>query len=414
MANHLDDPTANAACDTSAGHADEKLGAAQLARLACEYARSHGPEAADALSLSWILTDSYPEHDASLLHALVTRVVGGDADDDAPVYMGHAGAAWLLFKIHRVDPGFSLGSRSALAIAHAFAERALAAALATIERSRDDDYVSSSPFPSGVGFLCTPVGALAVTAAVRHHYQLSVNLGGEDAPDDGNVPCSAVIDTLAELNAFVQRHAFSQNCPSEVLFGRAGLVAALQFVARYIPETRNADHAYGQALPVADLQLDLVEAIIKDGRNGAAMLAQTHPDAPRLTLAWTTLGKWYLGAAHGAAGILTVLLALPDDLIAPYLDEIRQTVRDLPRLGEYPTTIDKVCVPDTQATDPANTIVQWCHGAVGLGLLFVRAYAKFGDLEFLVRATACGELAWEQGVVDKHVGLCHGVAGNEY
>ncbi|KNE62027.1 hypothetical protein AMAG_07284 [Allomyces macrogynus ATCC 38327] len=433
--NHHDDPTTDPAHDASAESTDDKLNAPQLAKLAWEYARSvgivtdltepepqlryranpfvvneYGPGAADALSLSQILTASYPEHGASLFHALVARVVDGDADDDAPIYMGHAGAAWLLFKIHCVDPGFALGSRSALAIAHDLAERAHAAALVTIERSRDDDYVSSSPFPSGVGFLCTPVGALAIAAVVRHHYdQSSVKFGGH-----GDEAGGAVTDILAELHAFIQRHAFSPDCPSEVLFGRSGLVAALQLVARHIPETRDSEHAYGRALPVTDLLLRLVEAIIEDGRNGAVALAQTHPDAPQLTLAWSTLGKWYLGAAHGAAGILTVLLALSNDLTAPYLEEIKQTVCDLAQLAEFPTTIDKLCAPDTPAKDPANVMVQWCHGAVGLGLLFVRAFAKFGDAEFLARATLCGELAWEQGIVDKHVGLCHGVAGNAY
>ncbi|KNE63017.1 hypothetical protein AMAG_08184 [Allomyces macrogynus ATCC 38327] len=348
----------------------------------------HGPAATRALSLSQILTARDPERDASLLPALVSRVVDGTlrhASDDASVYTGTAGAAWLLFKIHNADPGSATHHHSSSAL-------------------------------SGVGFLCTPVGALAVAAAVSHHYRSGVEFCRRSpaAHSGSGAPDAAVADTLAQLNAYIRRHAFSPACPSELLYGRAGLVAALQFVARHVPETRDATHAYGDALPIAELQPNLVEAILEDGRRGAATLANTYPDAPRLTLAWAWHDKWYLGAAHGAAGILTVLLALPDELITPYLDEIKQAVNDLTHLNGYPTTFDKLCTSYTQATDPAHAMVQWCHGAVGFGLLFVRAFAKFGDLEYLARATACGELAWEQGIVDKHVGLCHGVAGNAY
>ncbi|KNE62020.1 hypothetical protein AMAG_07278 [Allomyces macrogynus ATCC 38327] len=479
LAGHHHDPTANAPRDMTAEQAAGKIAAttkpaeadpaatqayehhhglwgshydpkprpdaAHLAKLAWEYARGvgaaideqlvhapelrlryranpfavyeHGPAATRALSLPQILTARDPERDASLLPALVSRVVDGTlrhASDDASVYTGTAGAAWLLFKIHNADPGFALGSRSALAIAHNLAERAHATAFAAIQRSQQHHHHASSAL-SGVGFLCTPVGALAVAAAVRHHYRSGVEYAGEPAAHGaGGAPDAVVADTLAQLNAYIRRHAFSPACPSELLYGRAGLVAALQFVARHIPETRNATHAYGQALPIADLLPNLVEAILEDGRRGSATLAHSYPDAPRLTLAWAWHDKWYLSAAHGAAGILTVLLALPDELIAPYLDVIKQAVMDLAHLNGYPTTLDKLCTSYTQATDPAHAMVQWCHGAVGFGLLFVRAFAKFGDLEYLARATACGELAWEQGIVDKHVGLCHGVAGNAY
>lgn len=61
-----------------------------------------------------------------------------------------------------------------------------------------------------------------------------------------------------------------------------------------------------------------------------------------------------------------------------------------------------------------DRLVQWCHGAPGPLLLFVRAFEVLKDARYLAWAETASDVVWERGLLQKGVGLCHGVSGNAY
>ncbi|XP_070164117.1 lanC-like protein 2 isoform X2 [Polyergus mexicanus] len=72
--------------------------------------------------------------------------------------------------------------------------------------------------------------------------------------------------------------------------------------------------------------------------------------------------------------------------------------------GNFPSSIG----------NPSDKLVQWCHGAPGISILFCLAYKIFEDSTFLDTAIRCGEVIWERGLLKKGYSICHGVAGNGY
>ncbi|KAJ3900003.1 hypothetical protein F5879DRAFT_974483 [Lentinula edodes] len=141
---------------------------------------------------------------------------------------------------------------------------------------------------------------------------------------------------------------------------------------------------------------------------------------------WSWHHKRYLGAAHGVAGILHVLLMCPVEMIEPYISDILQTIEWLTTYqdndGNWPTSLKQ------RYTQP-NDLVQyrsWCHGASGMLILFTTlirravAHPEVFPLStaFLTSlATAiqrAASLVYQKGLLCKGVGLCHGVAGSVY
>eukprot|EP00731_Ephydatia_muelleri_P022800 Em0015g383a len=134
--------------------------------------------------------------------------------------------------------------------------------------------------------------------------------------------------------------------------------------------------------------------------------AGKEPDIPS-PLMYTWHGKHYLGAAHGLAGIMTVLLQVYglvpslqpriSALCVDYLLSLKMS------LGNFPGSLESA------GTDK---LVHWCHGAAGVVHMFAHAYRVFGDRKYLDAAMDCEEVVWDRGILRKGYGLCHGVAGN--
>eukprot|EP01068_Selenidium_serpulae_P002033 Selendium_serpulae@DN2130_c0_g1_i4.p1 len=59
-------------------------------------------------------------------------------------------------------------------------------------------------------------------------------------------------------------------------------------------------------------------------------------------------------------------------------------------------------------------LVQWCHGPPGLIPVLVTAAELWPDSsnQFLKLAEEMGEITWQEGLVKKGLGLCHGIGGN--
>lgn len=160
----------------------------------------------------------------------------------------------------------------------------------------------------------------------------------------------------------------------------------------------------------------IAEAILKEGHEKKS----NH-------LVWRWHGEEYLGAAHGTAGILSVLFSAGFQT-----KEMIKTLKWLStqRLasGNYPS----------HTGSKRDVLVQWCHGATGIGLLFAQvshtlskqrqeapyySYTHSYEIgrkikplklqaEYLALAEQCGECVYQRGFLTKGISLCHGSLGN--
>ena len=120
-----------------------------------------------------------------------------------------------------------------------------------------------------------------------------------------------------------------------------------------------------------------------------------------LRYAWH--GKEYVGAAHGYAGILYVLLKA--GCRDPALRSMADGLRGLEtREGNWPSSL-----PDAR-----SKLVHFCHGAPGVVLAMAEAFRVYGDDAFRDACLRGAETVWHFGLLTKGPGLCHGVAGNGY
>ncbi|KAL1917394.1 uncharacterized protein VTP21DRAFT_5050 [Calcarisporiella thermophila] len=306
------------------------------------------------------------------------------------VYIGAAGLALLFLKIYEKDPGYMLGSRTALSVADDY----VTAALKIVHR-RSNESVAYPEFPQPMtltghildqcGFLHTPVGTHAVAAVVNLH------MGNDEAAAD-------------QLRHVVQygKAVHSHHTPSECMVGRAGYLYALKFLIHHLP-----DPMIQENLPIETTVDATLDAIIEDGRRTAAELKLTNTP-----LAWVFHDSLYLGAAHGCIGILGTLLATFPDKVKKYELEIRQALdwvltHRLPD-GNISTRAGR------HGTTEGSSLVHWCHGAPGASLVACKAYEVFKDVKYLKIAQEMAEITWKYGLLRKGPGLCHGISGNAY
>ncbi|XP_022136816.1 lanC-like protein GCL1 [Momordica charantia] len=176
----------------------------------------------------------------------------------------------------------------------------------------------------------------------------------------------------------------------DLLYGRAGFLWAALFMNNHLGEQR---------LPHGFL-MSVVDAVLAGGRAGAS----DNLDCP-LMYRWH--GTRYYGAANGLAGILQVLLHFP--LSKEDADDVKGTLKYLmskrfPHSGNYPSSEGNL----------RDKLVQWSHGATGMGITLCKASQVFHeDREFRDAAIEAGEVVWKNGLV-KEVGLADGVTGNAY
>ncbi|CAI9109531.1 OLC1v1009365C1 [Oldenlandia corymbosa var. corymbosa] len=177
----------------------------------------------------------------------------------------------------------------------------------------------------------------------------------------------------------------------DLLYGRAGFLWAALFINK---------HLGAETVP-NDLLMPVVAAVLAGGRAGSSVNT-----ACPLMYRWH--GTRYWGAAHGLAGILHVLLHFPT-LSRDDIEDVKGTLRYMmsnrfPHSGNYPVS----------EGNPRCNLVQWSHGATGIGITLCKASEMLpNDREFRDAAIEAGEVVWKSGLVKK-VGLADGVAGNTY
>ncbi|OQV25614.1 LanC-like protein 2 [Hypsibius exemplaris] len=278
---------------------------------------------------------------------------------DCSVYTGHPGIALLYMHLYKNVGPFQKFKYLKVALSHVEPH------LSKLKLRR----------PS---FICGEAGLLAVAAVLLN--QLNMKDKAEDC-----------VKNLLKFGREVSDQ--DDKMPDEVLYGRAGYLYSLLYVKSLYDSN---------AISSAAIE-SVIEAIVLSGK-GLSLEEKSEFD---LMYKWHD--KHYMGAAHGMAGILYMLLQVRRDLIEEYLDNlIRPTIDRMMTLrfpsGNYPSSV----------SNTTDKLVQWCHGATGFVLLFCRCYEIFEDKKYLNAALDAADCVWERGLLRKGYGLCHGAAGNGY
>ncbi|GLG95310.1 LanC-like protein 3 homolog [Gryllus bimaculatus] len=252
-----------------------------------------------------------------------------------------------------------------------------------------------------------------------------------------------ILPTIVSLNS---------DLPDEILYGRAGYLYSLLFMNKYV----------GAGTIENSVIKEVVTAILASGKNRAIREKRKVP----LMYMWHE--KYYLGAAHGISGILFLLLqpinpspksqalsmlrsteisindtsyfvsltlqtsvksfwreSTGSNRIKAKLLQFRAEAREYISQSDLQNavrpTIDFVqdlCFPSgnfpSSLGNSNDRLVQWCHGAPGMVDLFTLAYHVFRDDRYMQTAIHCGNVVWNNGILTKSYGICHGVAGNAY
>ncbi|OQN99313.1 hypothetical protein B0A48_14289 [Cryoendolithus antarcticus] len=168
---------------------------------------------------------------------------------------------------------------------------------------------------------------------------------------------------------------------NEFLFGRAGYLYLLRLVKASFVD----DPATLQL--ITDTQDDVVDAIL---------------DSPR---PWKWHGKTYVGAIHGAMGIITqVVLTDPKKYAAKVAPDLAVLLTYQYETGNWPSSIP----PER------DRLVQVCHGAPGVVISLNSIKQYFPALEDKIgKAIVKGrECVRERGLLTKEPCICHGITGN--
>ncbi|XP_028049569.1 lanC-like protein 2 isoform X2 [Monomorium pharaonis] len=276
-------------------------------------------------------------------------------NDDYSVYTGQAGIAYTLFNYGKY-----------------YNDSVYINMATTILRKCTTEFKSKSK----ITFLTGAVGPLALTAVLLQSQQKK-----EEAEQ--------FILKLKSLSA----HVFDKSIPDELLYGRTGYLAALLYInANIVP---------------APIEADLIKKVVSHIINSGISYASSNNSESALMYSWHD--KEYIGAAHGLAGILYLLLQARqyltqiqiDNYIKPSLDYLKKLRYSS---GNFLSSVES----------SSDRLVQWCHGAPGMSALFCLAYKVFEDSTYLEIAIQCGDIIWERGLLKKGYSICHGVAGNGY
>lgn len=233
------------------------------------------------------------------------------------------------------------------------------------------------------------VGALALSSAINHELGDSIR-AAQYAEELLNVGRASIL---------------TKNFPSsecEVLYGKSGYLQSILFLRKALDKS-----TYGK-----DIVPLILQSILLEGKKTAEM----HGKPNGLELMWQWHGKVYLGAAHGIAGILHVLLCFIqeiEELLQDGKRYIRMMERTIKALNE------SCCQPSGNLSSSLGSkkdeLVHWCHGGSGHILLLVKAYEVFGREEYILHAETIAQyVVWPRGLLRKGVGLCHGISGNAY
>eukprot|EP00890_Picochlorum_soloecismus_P000132 jgi/Picsp_1/1119/NSC_04601-R1_lanc-like protein 2-like len=226
-----------------------------------------------------------------------------------------------------------------------------------------------------------------------------------------NVDLSSKV--VARVQRFIEISKSAQDVKEckedEMLYGRAGYILGWTFLEASL-DPRFSSYLKSNTNHLVSVARTILDQGYKNARD------LKHPE--KCPLWWEWHSSAYLGAAHGSMGILFALMHVPEICIDEnYIKDLKGTLEYILSLecdsngisllsGHFPTRMNE--------PKPREPLVQWCHGAPGAILLFIKAYHVYGDVQYLQAALRAGEAVWEKGLLTKGAGLCHGISGNAY
>jgi len=214
------------------------------------------------------------------------------------------------------------------------------------------------------------------------HSRSATFLTGDPGVQALEIACRSRLDMSygEQLREFVNPNFAADEC--ELLYGRAGTLQAIQFLRREL---------YHPTLLTETVKRLVAEIVAEANR------------CKKEGRLWKWHDKEYLGAAHGAAGILLILCHFDKEFpIGFSRADLRQFLVQCMEM-QFPSGN----MPSRVGAD-YDELVHWCHGAPG----WVAPLLKFEEIR---KALKCGLVTWERGILTtKGLGLCHGTAGNAY
>ncbi|XP_068931323.1 glutathione S-transferase LANCL1 isoform X4 [Petaurus breviceps papuanus] len=263
---------------------------------------------------------------------------------DCTIYTGWAGIALLYLHLYDVygDPVY-------LQMSHEYVKKSLC-----------------SLTKRTITFLCGDAGPLAVGAVVYHR------MGNEKQSED-------CITRLLHLNKLDSR------VPDEMLYGRMGYIYALLFVNKYFGQEKIPQHHIQQ---VCDM-------VISSGET----LARKRNFISKTPLMYEWYQEYYVGAAHGLAGIYYFLMQVFNE--EKYLNDALKCADVIWKFGLL------------------RKGYGLCHGAAGNAYAFLTLYKLTHDMKYLYRACKFAEWCLDYGehgcrTPDTPFSLFEGMAGTIY
>ena len=215
-------------------------------------------------------------------------------------------------------------------------------------------------------FLCGEIGKLVVIALTREKLGKNYN---------------SYLNKIASAQSLI----CDTNVPNEILYGRAGYLYSLLFIRSQIENSSNI---------ITD---NLIRSVITSILNSGIEASKCSTIESPLVYFWNN--EPYVGAAHGYAGIVYLLLESKNFLT---LEELNNLVKP---------TIDFICSLKFKNSSnfPAcigekdDELVHWCHGSPGVIHLLVLAYRTFGESNYLQIASMAADDIWERGLLKKGI-----------
>ncbi|XP_014242014.1 lanC-like protein 1 [Cimex lectularius] len=210
--------------------------------------------------------------------------------------------------------------------------------------------------------------------------------------DEDYEKADQLIGDLIELGDADENNPFMV-VHNDILSGRAGYLYALIFVDQQLDEP---------VIPEMFLRKQVEQILISGFR-----LAKR--EASLIPLEYEFCGLKFLGAAHGIAGTLYMLLIANRYLTDYELNcIIRPTLNSLFAARLHSQNFAMF------AAEEEDELVQWCHGAPGMIHLAVLASMVYFCPSYYKMALDFSSMIWKRGLLKKGYSICHGVAGNAY
>ena len=289
--------------------------------------------------------------------APVIRNSKGKARLTTDVYLGYAGYAYFFWKLANHEE-YKLTEKRKYFLEHALQ-------LILLCNRCNSKESSSFTFLTGIG------GILAMQAVIT---------------SDNNMidECSNAIDSLLSISDyFIIKEMFE----NELFYGFSGYMQAILFVIAHVPkEYYNLEKCISVLHKCFKILHEGDEYIIKFSFRNAEQL----------------------GAAHGLAGILFIMLHIPElALKEEYSTKILNSIHFLIKYkgmdGSFPSGIAR-----------SSSSCYWCHGSPGVIPTLLKAYEVFKDEKYLTLAKEATDEVWNHGLSKKGFNLCHGIFGNVY